>query len=122
AAHDVDLAALIAETILHQNTDGTAERVQAEGRVVADDGHGRDGIARQYVPVHRIAEGFVNAYAVLIDGETLRATADRRPVEAAEGDLGAHGIAGRVGDDDARHLLLQRLLDRSRALALNLAV
>ena len=122
AAHDVDLAALVAEAVLHQDADRAAQCVQAERRVVADDRHGGDGVARDDVPVHRVAEGFVDAHAVLVDGEALRAPADRRRVEAAVGDFRAHRVAGGVGDDDARHLLLQRLLDRRRAFALDVGV
>ena len=75
-----------------------------------------------HVPVHHVAEGLIDAHAVLVDGEALRAPANRRRIEAAVGQLRAQRIARGVGNDDARHLLLQRLLDRPRAFPLDIGV
>ena len=49
---------------------------------------------RNQIPVDGVAEGFVDAHAVLIDREPLRRAGDRRGVEAAEEDVGLQVVAG----------------------------
>ena len=51
--------------------DRAADGVEAEHRIGADDGDAVDGVVGQEVPVDDVAEGLVDAHAVLIDGEAL---------------------------------------------------
>src|SRR5262249_48763968 len=60
-------------------------------------------------PIERVAEGFVDAYAVLVDGDPLRQAVDGRCAEAAILDVGLKDIALLVGEDDSGHVLLQRV-------------
>jgi len=63
----VDLGALEIEAIAHQDRDRTAERVEAEHGIGADNGYAFDGAVGQEVPVDDIAEGLIDAHAVLVD-------------------------------------------------------
>ena len=65
-------------------TDG----VEAEDGIGAHDRHAVDRVGRQEVPVDGVAEGLVDAHAVLIDGKPLRQAVDGRSLEAAILDAG----------------------------------
>ena len=75
AAGDFDLAARMAKTTLGADGQSTAQRVQTKHRVGArhqvNTGNRR---MRQQIPVHRIAERFVDAHAVKINRQTLCCT------------------------------------------------
>ena len=113
--------ALEAETVLHGDVDRAAERVQPVKRVAGDHGDAVDRRGGDEIPVHRVAENLVDTNAVLIDGEPLRHAFNRRGREAAKLDIGLELIAVDVADDRARHVLLDRLFDRRRSGALDLA-
>ena len=120
AAHQVERRPLKVEAILHLHGHGAAESIEAEGRIVADDLHRLHGLGRDQVPVDRVAEGFVDAHAVLIDGQALRRTLDRRGGKAAEVKVGLQVVAGDGLQLDARRLLVKRLNDAGRLLAFDL--
>ena len=113
--------ALEAEAVLHGDVDRAAERVQPVKRVAGDHGDAVDRRGGDEIPVHRVAKNLVDANAVLIDGEPLRHAFNRRGREAAKLDIGLELIAVDVVDDRARHVLLDRLFDRRRSAALDLA-
>ena len=56
----------------------------------------------------------------MVDGEPLRRAFDRRRREAAILNVDGKGIAVDVADNGAGHVLLERILERGRAAALNL--
>ena len=87
-----------------------AQGVEAEQRVGA--GNQRDagdGRLRQQVPVHDIAEGLVDAHAVLENRQSLGHAHQRRGGEAAEADVELVGVALRRIDIDAGRVLFQEL-------------
>ena len=120
ATHDVDLGALIGEAVLHQQIDGAAERVEAEGGIVGDDRGRTDRRGRDRVPVHGVGKRLVDAHAVLVDGEALRRAGQRRGDIAAKLDVGLERIAGDFAEIDAGNVLLKRIADVQRAGALYL--
>ena len=119
AAHHIDRRSLPGEPVLHLHRDRAAERVEAEGGVVADDVHRSDGDGRNQIPIHGVAERFVDADAVLVDGEALRRARDRRGVEAAEKDVGLEGIARDILHVDAGRILREGFDDARQLLALD---
>ena len=114
-AHGVDFGALIIETVLHQYVNRAAQGIEAERGIVGHDRDRPDRRRRDQVPVDGVAERFVDAHPVLVDRESLGSTGDGRCDKAAKLDVRLKWIAGRVADDDARHLLLQRIRDVERA-------
>ena len=120
AAHRVDLGAVIVEAVLHLHVDGAAQRVEAERGIVGHDGDRPDRGGRDQIPVDGVAEGFVDAHTVLVDRQSLRRAGDGRRDEAAKLHVRLKWIAGSLADDDARHLLLQRIRDVQRAGARDL--
>ena len=92
----VEIEALIGEAVLHIEHDGAAERVQSEQRIAGDDDAAVDGDGGDQVPVDRIPIGLVDAHAVLIDGESLGRSRNRRGDEPAKIDLWTEGIAQHV--------------------------
>src|SRR5215470_16573411 len=72
AKDGLDLTSFVVEAVLHLDRHGPADRVEAEDRVAGKDVEAPDRALRDEIPVHRIAERLVDAYAVLIDGQTLR--------------------------------------------------
>ena len=64
------VGALMGEAVLHRDADGAADGIEAEHRIVAEHRHVVDGDGRDEVPVDGVAEGFVDAHAVLVDGES----------------------------------------------------
>jgi hypothetical protein len=109
ATHGVDFGALIAEAILHQDVDSSAERVEAERGVIGYDGNRPDRGGRDQVPVDGVAERFVDAHPVLINCQSLRSTGDRRRIKTSKLYARHKWISGSVADDEARHVLLQRV-------------
>src|SRR5262249_27272027 len=93
AAIDLRTSALGIETILHLQRQGAAQRVQTEHGVgPCENLHRVDRRERDQVPVDRVAEGFVDAHAVLVNGKTLRQPEERGGGEAAEVDVGLQRI------------------------------
>ena len=120
AAAHVELGALIVEAVAHLDRHRAAERVQAEHRVGADDGDAVDGVVGQEVPVDDVAEGFVDAHAVLVDGEALRHAVDGRGLEAAVLQVALEHVALRVLKNGAGNGLLQHVGHRVIAAALDI--
>src|ERR1051326_5309980 len=69
AALPFALEAPIGETVLHLQTDRTAEGVQPEHRVVGPHIGTLDRVGRDQVPVHRVAKGFIEPDAIHINGD-----------------------------------------------------
>ena len=59
-------------------------------------------IVGQEVEIDDVAERFVDAHAVLIDGHALRDAIDRRSFKAAILDIRLEAVALNVADGDAR--------------------
>ena len=74
---------------------------------------------RQEVPVDDVAERFVDADTVLIDGKPLRHAVDGRRLEAAKLNVGLKLVALQVADDQTRDLRQQRILKDGRAGSFN---
>ncbi len=66
-----------------------------------------DGDVRNEVPIDRVAEGLVDAYAVLIDRHALRRTEHRRRLEATKQHFRLVGVRERVVEVDTTDLLVQ---------------
>ena len=112
AAAKIGLDALPGEAVLHRHVERAAESIEAEDRVARDDRHLVDRIGGDQIPVDRVAESFVDAHAILIDGEANRRSGDRRRVEAAVADVGLKVVARDIADGDPGRLARQRLSDR----------
>jgi hypothetical protein len=120
AAHRVDLGAVIVEAVLHLHVDRPAQRIETERGIV---GHHRDRPyrgGRDQIPVYRVAEGLVDANAVLVNREPLGSAGHRGGDEAAKLHVGLEGIAGNFIDDDTRHVFLQGIADVQRPGLLDL--
>src|SRR6185437_13539467 len=70
AAGSLAREAVKGEAVLHRHQRGAAERVEPVDRVAADQIEAVDGEVRNQVPVDGVAEAFIDAHAVLVDGKT----------------------------------------------------
>src|SRR5207244_9280903 len=94
AAVELRLRARILRAAPGADRERAAERVEAEQRVRSGDQIDRgDRRSRDQVPVHGIAEGLVDAHAVLVHRDPLRRAEQRRGGEAPVADIGLEGIA-----------------------------
>ena len=109
AAGRIDFEAVISEAVLHLQVDGAAQCVEAEGGVVGPDVGAADGNRRDQVPVDGIAEGFVDADALHVDGEPLRGALQRGGGKAAIAQVLDEAVALNVRGDDAGDALRQGL-------------
>ena len=109
AAGRIDFEAVIGEAVLHLQVDGAAQCVEAEGGVVGPDVGAADGNRRDQVPVDGIAEGFVDADALHVDGEPLRGALQRGGGKAAIAQVLDEAVALNVRGDDAGDALRQGL-------------
>jgi hypothetical protein len=98
-----------------------AKCVQPEHRLrpgqhlhAVDGGHGDE------VPVDRVAEGVVDAHAVLVNGQTLRQPQQWRRGKAAKVEIGLQRIVLRVIDAHAAELPIQKVSEVQRLRALQL--
>ena len=84
AGAEVGAEAFVAEAVFHVHDHGAAEAVQAEQRRgAAGQRDIVDGGLRQQIPVDRVAERFVDADAVLINGDSLGQAEQGRNGETA---------------------------------------
>ena len=98
-AAGIDPPARTGNAVLHAQGDGAALGVQSEHRIGAGNHlDASDREAGRHVPVHQIAEGLVQAHAVLIDRQPLGIAQHRRGVEAAKAQIGLQRIALIIGD------------------------
>ena len=105
---------MIGEAILHLDRQCAAGRIEAEQRVVRHQGHARDRHLRDQVPIHDVAERFVDAVAVLIDGDPLRCARHRRGGKAAIVEIALELVAGLVTQGDKRQILHYAVQQRRR--------
>ncbi len=68
----VKLKPVVVEAVLHLEADRAAERIEAERWIVGPDVGAADGDRRDQIPVDGVAEGFVDANALHVDGKPLR--------------------------------------------------
>ena len=86
----------------------TAEGIQAEHGVGARDQRYRvDRGFRNEVPVDGIAEGFIDADAIDVDGKPLRRAEQRRGGEAVVVDVDLEGIARALAGVDAAEVVVE---------------
>src|SRR5690606_27597937 len=98
------------------------ERVQTEhGLRARDQLHGADGRQGNQVPIDRVAEGLVDAYAVLVHSKSLRQPEERRCRESAKVEVRLQRIVLRMIDVDAREVTIQVVGEIQRLRALELA-
>ena len=107
-------AALVIEAVLHLDRDRAAERIESENRVAREHVEPVDRPLRDEVPVHRVAEGLVDAHAVLVDRQALRHADHGRSLKAAVLHVGLERVPRGVIDVDARHPLQQRVREARR--------
>ncbi len=117
AARGCGLAALEAEAGLHLDHQRAAERVQAIDRVGRDDAHLGDGDVGHQVPVEVVAEGLVQAHAVLVDGDARRRAEHRRGREAAVLHIRLKRVVLVGVEVDAAEALVEHRAEPGRALA-----
>ena len=86
-------APLISEAVLHLDADRAAERVETEHRIAGPHVDAVNGAGRDQVPVHGVAEGFVDAHAVLVDGNALRRALQRRGGKSAKAQILNEAVA-----------------------------
>ena len=109
AALERRLRAGSGETVLHDDIDGAAQSVEAEHRIVAPGIHAGDGGLRNRIPVDRVAKGFVEPDAVLIDRDALGRALQRGSLEAVKAHVLEHAVALAVAEANTRHLRAQRI-------------
>ena len=107
AAGRVKFKSVVVEAVLHLQADRAAERIEAERWIVGPDVGAADGDRRDQIPVDGVAEGFVDANALHVDGKPLRGALQRRGREAAIAQVLEEAVALDVGGDDAGNPLLQ---------------
>ena len=105
----VKLKTVVVEAVLHLQADRAAERIEAERWIVGPDVRAADGDRRDQIPVDGVAEGFVDANALHVDGKPLRRALQRRGREAAIAQALEEAVTLDVGGDDAWNALLQRI-------------
>ena len=101
AATQLAVDAVIREAVLHLDGKRATQRIEPEHGIA---GHQRQLIDRLFgdkIPIDDVAEYFVDTHSVLIDGEALRRSEDRRRNEAAIVDVELKLIAGLVAERDA---------------------
>ena len=87
--------------------DRAAKGVEAEDRIVREYIGSVDGLRRNEIPIDRVAENFIDADAVLIDGEALRRALPRRGNKAAIEQILRERIAVDINRHGTGDLLLQ---------------
>ena len=116
APRHLQLAARVREAALGAQGQRAAQGVEAEGRVGAGDqvdaGDRRVG---DQVPVHRVAEGLVDAHPVHVDRQPLGGAEQRRGGEAAVVEVHLEGVALGLVHRHRGHLA-QQLLAHVQAL------
>ena len=103
-----EFAAVIGEAVLQLHVHRTAQRVEAEDRVRADEVHFADRHVRQQVEVHRVAKRLVEAHAIDVNRESLRRALQRRRLEPVIDQGRLIRVARRRIEVDAADLLVQR--------------
>ncbi|HEY0106148.1 MAG TPA: hypothetical protein VGB91_08700 [Rhizomicrobium sp.] len=104
AAGNLGVGPVERQGVLHLQRHRATHRVQPEHRIVALKREAIDGEFRDQVPIHIIAEGFVEARAVLIDRDAFGYARDRRSLEAAIDEVGLELTALLVVERDAGEL------------------
>ena len=107
AARQLDVRALVGETVLHRDGYGATEGVETVDRTRAHELDLVDGDVREKIPIDGIAERLVDAHAVLIDRQTLRGAEYGRGLETAIQDVRLKRIVEVVVDVDAREIGIQ---------------
>ena len=120
AAHHVDLGTVIVEAVLHLDVQRAAERIEAVSRIVGDQRDRANRRGRDQVPVHGVAERFVDTNTVLVDREPLWRTGYRRGHVTAEIHVWRELVAPDGADAHAGNILLQRVRDVKRIGACDL--
>src|SRR5262249_19672199 len=78
AALGIVLCAVVGEAVLQLEADRATKGVEAEGRIVGPDIRAADRHLRNQIPVDGVAEGFIDADTLHVDGEPLRRALQRR--------------------------------------------
>src|ERR1043165_2201235 len=87
------LETLEGEAVLHLETDCAAERIETKHRVVRLDVGAADGVGRDEIEVHRVAERLVDAHAIHVDRKALRLARHRRGDKSAIADVRLEAVA-----------------------------
>src|SRR5882672_5207004 len=96
AAGEFETVLLEGEAVLHLERERTAERIEAEDRIGGLQIGAANREIRHLVPVDRVAECFVDAGAVLVDGDAGRGAENRRGGKAAKLQIGLKRAARHV--------------------------
>src|SRR5262249_45622637 len=98
---------LIVKAVLHLDRDCAAQGVKPVGRVAWHYIQTGDGILRDEVPIHGVADHFIDAHAVLIDRKALRRADRGRGHKAAKLHIRLERVAGGVVVENAWYALKQ---------------
>ena len=100
---------MIGVAVFHLERERTAGGVEAVDGIAGNERQLVDGVLRDEIPIDDVAENFVDAHAVLIDGEPLRRAEDRRRDEPTIVEVELELIAGLVAERDTGQAALQRV-------------
>src|SRR3984957_3542511 len=109
AGANIPFEPLPGEAVLHGYGHRAAQRVESEDWVSGNDRGLVDRILWNKLPVDRVAERFVDAHAVLINGEADRGSPASRRVKSAIHEIWLEIVARDVADSHSRRLARQRL-------------
>jgi len=99
---------------------GPTQGVETEHRVgPGHERHSGDRLLGNQIPVHRVAEGFVDAHAVDVHRQALGRAEQGRGGEAVIIDVGLKRIVLALADADAAEVVVQVIRQIQRLLALH---
>ena len=96
----IELTRVVVEPVFHADDDGAPQRVETVDGVGADDVDARNGKIGHEIPIDRVAEGLIDAHAILVDREAFRRAEHGRRLEAAIKDVRLKRIVEIVIDVD----------------------
>ena len=111
---------MIGEAVFHRETERAAERVQSEDRVIGVDVGVIDRDGQDKIEVDAIAEGLVDAHAILIDREPFRGSRNAGGVKATVEEVRRKVRAVHVDADRRGNMIRQRISHSRRFLILEL--
>ena len=102
---------MIFEAVLHLQIDRASQRIETERRIIGHHGYRLNRSSRDQIPVHCVAERFVDAHPILVNRKSLRRAGNRRGDKTTELHVWLEWIACDLIYDDAWDILLQRVGD-----------
>src|ERR1700730_8726202 len=100
---------MVAKAILHLDGNRSPQGIEPVDRIAGHEGHAIDGVLRNEIPVDEVAEDFVDAYAVLVDRQSLRGSDHRRGGEAAIVEVALKLVSALVAERNAGQAPVDRI-------------